>query len=385
MLFLTAMLDFTSALYLGLRHPSSSLRPWSQFTTGTPAALMSPPEAERVGHWIAELQGCETGVLSASTLHLFWDLFGMLAGSNVTVFVDAGTYPIARWGVERAKGRGVPVREFSHHDADALRQKLDEDMQKQLLVVTDGFCPGCGKPAPLPAYLDCVRQSSGLLIVDDTQALGIFGHSPGRDAPYGRGGGGMLPRLQVAAPNILVISSLAKAFGVPLAALSGSRKAIERFKIRSETRVHCSSPSGATLRAAEHALLINRITGDRLRRRLARLVKRFRQAALGAGIRLIRGQFPVQTLEPASKPETLRLHDRLLKRGVRAVLHRTPEDRDPHISFVITARHTPEAIDHAAAVLAEESERAADSTISIDVHELRDPRPDRVCRPRLLA
>jgi hypothetical protein len=32
----TAMLDFTSALYLGFRHPNRSLRPWSQFTTGVP-------------------------------------------------------------------------------------------------------------------------------------------------------------------------------------------------------------------------------------------------------------------------------------------------------------------------------------------------------------
>ena len=34
------VLDFTSALYLGLQHPSRSLRPWRQFTTGAPAALV---------------------------------------------------------------------------------------------------------------------------------------------------------------------------------------------------------------------------------------------------------------------------------------------------------------------------------------------------------
>jgi 8-amino-7-oxononanoate synthase len=314
---------------------------------------MSPPEAERLANRIARLQGCENGVLSASTLHLFWDLFGILAQSDATVYMDAGAYPIARWGVERAEGRGIPVREFAHHDAEALRRKLEADAQKRLLVVTDGFCPGCGKPAPLSAYLDCVRQSSGLLIVDDTQALGIFGHSPSRDAPYGHGGGGMLSRLQLAAPDILVISSLAKAFGVPLAVLSGSRKAVEEFKTRSETRVHCSPPARAALRAAEYALLINRTSGDRLRRRLSRLVKRFRQAGSRAGIPLIRGQFPVQTLEHASKAETLRLHGRLLNHGVRTVLHRSSEGQDLRISFVITARHTLEAIDRAAAVLAE--------------------------------
>ena len=35
------VVDFTSALYLGMRHPSWSLRPWVQFTMGRPAALAS--------------------------------------------------------------------------------------------------------------------------------------------------------------------------------------------------------------------------------------------------------------------------------------------------------------------------------------------------------
>lgn len=48
------------------------------------------------------MQGCEMATLSSSTLHLFWDLFGALARGRVAIYMDAGTYPIARWGVERA-------------------------------------------------------------------------------------------------------------------------------------------------------------------------------------------------------------------------------------------------------------------------------------------
>ena len=67
------MIDFTSALYLGLHHPSWALRQWSQFTTGVPAALASPPDAQVVAKELAALQGCEWGLLGPSTLHLFWD------------------------------------------------------------------------------------------------------------------------------------------------------------------------------------------------------------------------------------------------------------------------------------------------------------------------
>src|SRR4029077_17824252 len=39
----TTVLDFTSALYLGMKHPSGSLRSWSHFTRGVPAALFGLP------------------------------------------------------------------------------------------------------------------------------------------------------------------------------------------------------------------------------------------------------------------------------------------------------------------------------------------------------
>jgi 8-amino-7-oxononanoate synthase len=349
------MLDFTSALYLGLRHPTGSLRPWSQFTTGVPAALAPPPGAEQVAQQLASLQGCEHGVLGASTFHLFWDLFGMLSRRSVVIFVDAGTYPIARWGIERAAARGLPVHEFGHHDPEALRRTLMKDGRgrPKPVLVTDGFCPACGQPAPLSAYLDSVRALGGWLIVDDTQALGIFGLSSGPDAPYGRGGGGMLPRIQVGGPDILVVSSLAKAFGAPVAVLSGSRSAVEDFEAKSETSMHCSPPSLAVIRTAEHALQVNRENGDRLRLRLARFVVRFRHRAAQVGFRFGGNLFPVQTIALGSDANTLKLHQQLSRRGVQTVLHRVPGSSTLRVSFLLSAQHTPEEIDRATAALAE--------------------------------
>ena len=107
------MLDFTSALYLGIRHPSRSLRPWSQLTTGKPAALESPPSSQAVARALAELQGCERVTLLPSTLHLFFDLFEVLRREGIRLYVDAGAYPMARWGAERAASRGVLLRQIS--------------------------------------------------------------------------------------------------------------------------------------------------------------------------------------------------------------------------------------------------------------------------------
>lgn len=92
------MINFASALYLGMHHPSQLLQSWQQLTLGVPAALAEPPGAEEVAGKLAQLQGSEQGVLLPSTLHLFWDLFGMLNQQPVALFLDDGAYAIARWG-----------------------------------------------------------------------------------------------------------------------------------------------------------------------------------------------------------------------------------------------------------------------------------------------
>jgi len=185
------------------------------------------------------------------------------------------------------------------------------------------------------------------MIVDDTQALGIFGSSPGPDSPYGGGGGGMLRHFQIGGPAVMTICSLAKAFGTPVAILSGSRVDVKEFELKSETRMHCSPPSVAAVCASEHALAVNRNHGDTLRSRLSSLVARFRQRAARAGLHFSGGLFPVQTLAPAPGVDPAALYRRLLELGIRTVLHSARTGRGPRISFLITARHVSEEIDSA--------------------------------------
>lgn len=340
------MLNFTSALYLGLYHPIQSLRPWKRFTTGTPAALAQPPIASYVEKQLAELQGLQRTTLGPSTFHLFWDLFGMLAQKRIVIYLDKGAYPIAKWGIERAVAASVRVKTFRHHDADLLRRKIchTNTLRKRPVIVTDGFCPVCGKAAPLADYLTIIRPFGGYLVIDDTQALGILGHNPAQYKPYGLGGGGSLRWHGIQDPHIINISSMAKGFGVPLAALSGSDEFVRRFKGASDTRVHSSPASMADIHVAEHALKINRLRGDLLRKRLARNVAQFHSCLNVAGIVNQGGFFPVQAL-PVPKQIAERIYHRLNQHGVKTVLQRSCGGRIPCISFVITARHKRSEID----------------------------------------
>jgi 8-amino-7-oxononanoate synthase len=338
------VLDFSSALYLGLRHPSPSLRSWSGLTTGKPAALEPPPGSAIIAGKFAALVGCERATPVASTLHLFWDLFGLLARDQVRIYMDEGTYAIARWGVERAAARGAVVRRFPHHDPAALQHMIAQDRHagQRPVVVADGFCPTCGGTAPAADYLRCVEPYGGHLVLDDTQALGVFGKQDG--APYGRGGGGSLRWQGIKSPDVIVGSSLAKGFGVPMAMLAGSASLIRCFETQSETRVHCSPPSLANLHAAEHALAVNRSDGERLRRTLAQLVLRFRAGLRAIGLAADGGLFPVQTLRSTGIAADV-LYERLLRLGIRSVLIRRGREIGTRVAFLITALHRSSDID----------------------------------------
>jgi len=346
------MVDFTSALYLGLAHPSHALRPWASLTTGRPAALAAARSEGPVARKLADLQGCERAVLGASTLHLFWDLFGLLGRRGVSIYLDSGVYPIARWGAERGAGRGASLHPFAHHDPGTLRRlvRRHERPGFRPVVVADGFCPGCGRTAPVEEYLEALRPLGGRLILDDTQALGILGVKPSSVMPYGRGGGGTLRRLGIPAPDVLLISSLAKGFGAPLAVLAGDAATVREFEANSMTRMHCSPPSTAAIHAAERALARNEWCGDFLRRRLACLVRRFRAGLGNVGMASRGGCFPVQTLN--IRRDARRLHASLLRQGIGAVLRQLEAGWSGRISFLITARHTPDDIDAAVEVLA---------------------------------
>lgn len=353
------VIDFTSSSYLGLRHASTSLRPWAQLTSGVPVALAEPAAAGALAAGLARLIGTDAAVLAASTLHAFWDLFVVRAdlgtragGPGIALYLDAASYPISRWGVERAAARGIPCTTVPHHDPGALHRVLARGVPRGLrpVMVADGLCPGCGRATPVRSYLRVCRGFGGELVLDDTQPLGVLGY-PRPDAWYGQGGGGSLRHAAVRGPDIILVSSLAKGFGVPVTVVGGSTGFIRGYKERSETRMHCSPPSFAHIAAGARALSVNEVAGERLRARLAGLVDRFQRGLRDAGLPVPLGRFPLQSVSLPPPLDPAVVYRALLRLGVRAVLHRPQCLRGTVVSFLITAGHSAGDIDAAVAAL----------------------------------
>ena len=353
------MLDFTSALYLGLHHPSVSLGGWDALTLGRPAALSEPPGSRMLAGELARLQGCERATLLPSTWHLFWDLLQWLRRQTPSIaLLDSGSYPILHWAAAGLRAAGCPVAHFAHHDAAALADSVRQSVRagRRPIVVADGYCPACNRPLPLAAYARICADNDGLLVIDDTQALGVLGAAPERGCPYGRGGGGSL-RWHGLSPGagIAVGASLAKGFGAPLAVLSGSRELVERFERSSTTRLHCSPPSAAASRAARAALRISHACGDPLRSRLLRMAGALRRMLAERGL-VASGSlpFPVQSCAAGRAAGVDRLYRRLLDAGIRALLTRgcRAAGGAAQLTFLLTAQHRPRDIARVGAALA---------------------------------
>lgn len=334
------MLDFSAALYLGFRHPASSLGAWTALTSGRPAVLAQPPLVHRVAADLSELVGAESSLLSPSTLHAFWDLYTTIGNRETNVLLDASAYPVSRWGVHRAARSGGRILRFAHHDPMQVKELLARGGRGRWALVTDGYCPDCGRVAPLGAYVTLLEARGGLLIVDDTQALGVLGRRPGRDSPYGDGGGGSLAFHGLEpGPSVVTVSSLSKGFGVPIAVTSAWPELIGAVARAGVTRVHSSPPSMPHLLAARRAAMRNRRIGDRARRRLANLVDRLRGGLAGLGLRLVDTMFPVQVLPVRDAVTARALHDRLQTRGVRIVPIQRRCRRGFALAVIVTAAH----------------------------------------------
>lgn len=342
------MLDFTSSLYLGMNHSRDTISDWQGLTTGKPVVLDKPMVNRCLEKDIANLTACENATLGPSTLHLFIDVFRSLSKRKLSIFLDKKAYPIARFGVENVIACGAAsMSYFRHQNVQDLERKISINTEKNScpVVVTDGYCPSCGKVTPLKEMLSIVEKYHGILIIDDTQALGILGESHSLEKPYGLGGGGSLRWYGLKSPNVIVISSLAKAFGAPLAVLAGSNKRVQQFNRYSQTRIHCSPPSNVAVTAAIAALNRNISEGDTLRARLIYLIRYLKKSLYSIGVKTINSLFPVQTLQPLPLLSAQNLHQHLYYSGIRTVIHRPRDVTTPRVSLILTSSHSVEMID----------------------------------------
>jgi len=343
------MLDFSSAHYLGISHAPDAMPSEPRLTTGRPAALQSPAVQSEIQRSLRTLFKTNHVLVKRSTLHAFVDIYDQIRPAREAILVDAGAYPIQRWAINMAKGRGAVVSQFRHHDVESLARKTAAARRRRLrpFVAVDGFCTGCGKLAPLTDYLDVIHSAGGRLIIDDTQSTGIHGESPGQITPWGHGGGGSQLHAGLGSDQgLIIVTSFAKALAAPIATVAAPAKGLAL----PGTDVHCSPATNADLAALQSALTINARHGEQLRRRLLGNIRLFRREMGRLGRETSGRLFPVQSVS-CPEYQAVAVERFLLAAGIRPILTESSCRHGATVTLIITARHTARQLKFAAHAL----------------------------------
>lgn len=337
----TGPVDLTSALFLGPARPATAGRPGVPLTTGVPAALTEAPAARRVAAAVARWQGAEAGIVVRSALHALVDVLTTLPGPGDLVAVDRAAYPLSRWAARLAVTRGAAVVSYDHF-VPAVPERLARG--RRIVAVIDGWCPGCGRPAPVAALREVAVRSGGAVVVDDTLALGVVGRrdrtAPGAAARVWGDGSGVPSWAEVPGDGVVRVASLAKALGAPLAVVTADAAVVAHVVAAGGTREHSSPPTAADLDAAQDALAgVRDGRAATARERLWHNVDVIREALACAGAPPRGAPFPVVTVPLPTAAAARAWLVGLAAHGVRAVptVRRCSPGHD--VSLLVRADH----------------------------------------------
>lgn len=330
--------DFTSGLFLGLTH-AGACGP-GPLTTGAPAVLKEAAGSRALAREIALAHGAERGLLARSSLHALVDVLVTVSRGGGRVLVDEHAYPISHWAAAVARAKGATVGTYRHHDVADARCLLDRRPggDGSVVVLTDGWCGGCLRPAPLAGLLAAAREAAGVLVVDDSLAAGVLGRRTTTSRLLGVGGTGTPAWLGVAGPELVWVASTAKGLGAPLAVVTGPARVLDPVASEGPARTHASPPSRCdveALRSAWHDPSL-----EPRRRRLAETILRVRRALTSAGLPPAGLPFPVVAVDAGGRTAVLALHRRLRERGVETLVVHAPCRRGVRLTLCLRADHT---------------------------------------------
>ena len=295
--------DLTSGHFLGLRPAAVVGGP---LTTGRPAVVGEPPTHTQLAERLARTVGAADAVFSRTSFHALLDAIATRP-AGAAVLVDEAIYPVGQWAAAAATAQGGVMRSYRHQDVRDARRAA-RHIRGPVVVVTDGLCGSCLRPAPLAGLAEVAERSGGHLVVDDSLAAGV-----------GPGGAGTAAWLGPAPERMLWVASLAKGYAAPVAAMAGPADLLALVRSNGPTRMHSSPASACDVDALRQGLADPTVAGRR--RRLASHVDRVRGHLEQLDLAPLGVPFAVVCTE-GGRLDPLELQQRLARRGVRALATR---------------------------------------------------------------
>jgi glycine C-acetyltransferase len=283
----------------------------------------------------------EATILYSSCFDANTGLFEIVLGDEDAVISDALNHASIIDGIRLCKAARY---RYANRDLDDLERCLKEASgARRRLIVTDGVFSMDGYFAPLEGICDLAARYDAMVVVDDSHAVGFVGD----------GGRGTPERSGVADRVDLVTGTLGKALGGASGGYgSGRREVIDLLRQRSRPYLFSNSLAPPIVAASLAALDLVEGSSS-LRERLRSNAVQLRTALEDAGLDLLPGEHPIAPVMVGDAAKATAVAQRALELGVYVTAFSFPvvPRGQARIRTQVSAAHTPEEIEHAAASL----------------------------------
>lgn len=340
-------LVFHSNDYLGMTHEPAVLaaaRDALRWGAGSGGARLTSGASFELADLEAELarfKGYEAAlVFNTGYMTNLGVLYG-LADRRDVIFSDSLNHASLIDGCRISRAR---VAVYPHGDMAALARLLAETpCAGERYIATDGVFSMDGDVADLPALAELAHAYGARLLVDDAHATGVIGETGRGTAEYWH------------MPGIvdLQVGTLSKAIGAEGGFVCASRPVVEWLRNRSRPFIFSTAIGPATAAAALAALRLLEASPETYLARLRGNTARLRGALEAAGLPLLPGPTPILPIVMGDPGEAVAFAAACRADGLLLSAIRPPSvpEGTSRIRLTVTAAHTAEEIDEAAAIL----------------------------------
>jgi glycine C-acetyltransferase len=257
---------------------------------------------------VSRFLGTEDTILYTSCFDANGGLFETLLGPEDVVVSDALNHASIIDGIRLCKAQR---KRYEHSDMADLEAKLaDAASARFRMIATDGVFSMDGDVAHLAAICDLADRYEALVMVDDSHAVGFWGHR----------GRGTHEYCQVMDRVDILTGTFGKALGGASGGYtSGRREIIELLRQRSRPYLFSNSLAPAIAAASIKAIELLEEDENPLRRRLADNTRFFRKGLVEKGFQIKPGEHPIVPIMLGEAALAQEMAARLLDRGVYVV------------------------------------------------------------------
>jgi 8-amino-7-oxononanoate synthase len=347
------LVNFSGYNYLGLSgHPAvnaAAAAAMEKFGTSVSASRIVSGERNlhrQLEQALAEIHGAEDAIAMVGGHATTVTTLGYLFGARDLILHDALIHNCA---VEGAKLSGAKRLSFPHNDWKALDQILTRCRadHERVCVVVEGLYSMDGDFPDLPKFIEVKNRHGAVLMVDEAHSLGTMG-----TRGLGIGEHFSIDRNEVDIWMGTLSKSLASCGGY----IAGTRALVDNLKFSAPGFVYSvgmSPPLAAAALAALRILLDEPARVTRIQKISAHFLDKAKSRGLDTGLAQGIAIIPAIT---GSSLKAARLSHAMRARGINAqpILYPAVSEKSARLRFFLSCEHTPDHIDSALTVLADE-------------------------------